>query len=90
MKKLSQLNEGLFAALKINGQITKAQGAIVKYFKEHSDEYKTIEDIKRDLRKVSEQAYKEYVTHEDAISFSKWYPDFEKSYLHSLEVFGQK
>ena len=90
MKKLSQLNEGLFAALKINGQITKAQGAIVKYFKEHSDDYKDIDSIKRDLKKVASEAYKKYVTHEDAIDFQKWYPDFEKSYLHSLEVFGQK
>lgn len=90
MKKLSQLNEGLFAALKINGQITKAQGEITKYFKEHSDEYKTIDDIKRDLRSVSEKIYKEYVTHEDAISFSKWYPDFEKSYLYHLENYGQE
>ena len=73
MKKLSQLNEGLFAALKINGQIAKTQGAIDSYFKEHSDEYKDIESIKRDLKKIASEEYKKYVTHEDAIDFQNQY-----------------
>lgn len=90
MQKLSKLNEGLFSALKISSQITKAQGAIDGYFKEHSDKYKDIYSIKRDLKKIASEAYKKYVTHKDAIDFQKWYPDFEKSYLHSLEFFGQK
>lgn len=85
MKKSSIINEGILSAIKISSQFTKAQDAIVKYFKDNEEKYKDIYAIKHDLKKIAKKAYDECVTIEGAKSFNQWYPDFEKSFLNSLD-----
>lgn len=89
MKKFTELNEGIGSAIRISFQITKANGAIFKHF-ENNTEYNSVEDIKKDLKKVAEEMYKKYVTDEEAPKFSQWYQDFEKSFLNNLKKFGNE
>lgn len=84
MKKLSQVNEGFFSAIKTSFQITKATGETIKHF-EDREKYKSIEDIKKDLKKVAKENFDKYVKTEDHIEFSEWYPGFEKSFLNELK-----
>lgn len=85
MKKFSQLDEGLGSAIKTSFQITKATGETIKYFKDNKEEYETVEDIKKDLKKVAEENFNKYVTVEGHIKFSEWFPNFEKSFLNELK-----
>ena len=82
---MENINEGIFSAIKISSQFTKAQGAIVNYFKENKDKYKDINAIKADLKKVASEAYKKNVTEEGAKTFDQWYPEFEKSFFNMFE-----
>jgi len=85
MKKLSQINEGMFSAIKASFQITKAQGKVIKYFQDNSKDYETPQDIEKDLPKVAKEAYDECVKEEDAIKFNEWFPDFKKSFMNELK-----
>lgn len=83
------VEEGLFGAFKVRKQILEVQRQVVeayeKLIEENPEKFKNGESVLKAVEQFARNAYKKIVTEKDALSFSQWWKDFEKSQSYLLD-----
>ena len=87
--ELNHVDEGLFDALKARKEIVKLQGIVTdeyeKLLQEDPKKYKDGKSVLKAVKDFALDAYDKIVKSEDALSFSQWWENFEKSNVYMLD-----
>jgi hypothetical protein len=83
------VEEGLFDAFKIRKQIMEVQKQVVEEYEQllenNPEHYRDGKSVMQDVKSFAFDTYKKVVTSKDALTFSQWWEDFEKSHAYLLD-----
>ena len=94
-KSDTPVEEGLFGVFKERKQILEAQGLVMdeceRLIQENPKRFNSGKSVLKAVESFAYATYKKIVTSEEALTFSQWWRDFEKSqsYLLDRTIFDQ-
>ena len=94
-KNDTPVEEGLFGVFKARKQILEAQGLVMdeceRLIQENPKRFNSGKSVLKAVESFAYATYKKIVTSEEALTFSQWWRDFEKSqsYLLDRTIFDQ-